>query len=146
MSQRISAVAADAARFVGIGAVNTVLTTLLYQALLFQVDHTSAFAIAWLSGLVLVSVAYPKIVFRSGPARPYRILANACYYALSFFVSLWVLRRLSLEISPRIAVFAMLGIVTPLNFVVSRQIFRLGQPPSDERTGAPNCLHEATGS
>ena len=143
---RISAVAADAARFVGIGAINTVLTTLLYQVLLFHLDHTSAFTIAWLSGLVLVSIAYPKIVFRSGPAGPYRILANACYYAFSFFVSLWVLRRLSLEISPRIAVFAMLGIVTPLNFVVSRQIFRLGQPPSVASSDLPNRLHEATDS
>ncbi|MDJ0923763.1 MAG: hypothetical protein QNJ77_04300 [Acidimicrobiia bacterium] len=132
MKRRLSVLVGDAVRFVGVGATNAVLTTALYQVLLFWLHYTPAFVIAWFSGLVFVSIAYPKIVFRTGPAGPYRILANAGYYALSFFLSLWVLDRLSRVMSARLAVFAMLALVTPLNFLVSRYIFRTGRQASEE--------------
>jgi putative flippase GtrA len=113
-------------RFLGIGAVNAVLTTALYQVLLFWMDYTPAFVIAWLTGLVFVSFAYPKIVFRVGRAGPYRILANAVYYGASFFISLWLLARFASIMSERLAVFAMLAVITPINFLTSRHIFRSG--------------------
>jgi putative flippase GtrA len=115
---------ADAVRFAGIGALNALLTTALYQVLLFWLNYTWAFSIAWLSGLVFISIAYPKVVFKTGKAGPYRILANAAYYGASFFLSLWALDRFSQVMSERLAVFAMLAVITPLNFIVSRYIFR----------------------
>jgi putative flippase GtrA len=117
----------DAVRFAGIGAVNVVLTTALYQLLLFWLGYVAAFTIAWLCGLVFISFAYPRVVFRTGRAGPYRVLANASYYGASFFVGLWLLSRFSRIMSDRLAVFAMLAVVTPLNFLVSRYIFRFGR-------------------
>lgn len=112
-------------RFLGVGAVNTLGTLALYQLLLFVLPYTPAYAIAWLVGLVFVNIAYPLFVY--GKALASRdSLWNTGYYLLSFAVS-WLLLRLftvELGIAPRLSVFVVLAITVPVNFLVTRHIYR----------------------
>jgi putative flippase GtrA len=130
VNKRFRGLFADAVRFLGIGAVNALLTTALYQLALFWLPYKTSFVVAWLAGLAFVSFAYPKLVFRTGRAGPYRVLANAGYYVASFFLSYWLLDQFARLMSERLAVFAMLAVITPLNFFVSRYIFRSGRNSS----------------
>lgn len=133
VKRQLRSLFSDAVRFAGIGVVNAALTTALYQLLLFWLGYAAAFTIAWVAGLVFISFAYPRVVFRTGRAGPYRILVNASYYVASYLLSLWLLDRFSQVMSDRLAVFAMLAVVTPLNFIASRYIFRFGGKPEPDQ-------------
>lgn len=112
-------------RFVTVGTANTLGTLLLYQLLLFVMPYTAAYAIAWGAGLVFVNVAYPLFVY--GKALASRdSLWNTGYYLLSFAAS-WLLLRLctvELGIPPRLSVFCVLAVMVPVNFLVTRYIYR----------------------
>lgn len=113
-------------RFVTVGAVNTVGTLLLYQLLLFAMPYMAAYALAWLAGLFFVNVAYPRFVYGKTTVPRRETLLNSAYYVLSFAVS-WALLRLftaAMDINPRLSVFCVLVIVVPLNFWVTRLIYR----------------------
>jgi NADH:ubiquinone oxidoreductase subunit 4 (subunit M) len=51
------------ARFFGAGAANTIGTFALLQALLLVLPSTPAYLIAWLAGLAIVVIFYPRRVF-----------------------------------------------------------------------------------
>ena len=114
-------------RFLTVGALNTLSTLLLYQLLLFVMPYTPAYAISWGAGLLFVNVAYPLFVY--GKALAGRdSLWNTGYYLLSFAVS-WLLLRLctvELGIAPRLSVFIVLAITVPINFLMTRLIYRKG--------------------
>ena len=115
----------DGWRFLLAGGVNTLLTLLLYQALLFKLNAELAWSLAWFSGLVLVSLAYPKLVFKQGVFTLRRVGLNLVYYLFSYLLSLGLLSVFvnTLGCGPRLAAFAVLAVTVPLNFVCSRCIF-----------------------
>src|SRR5690348_8009132 len=117
-------------RFVTVGTANTLGTLLLYQLLLFVMPYTPAYAIAWGAGLLFVNIAYPLFVYgKSFAGRD--SLWNTGYYLLSFAAS-WLLLRLctmELGIPPRLSVFCVLAVMVPVNFLVTRYIYRIAAAP-----------------
>lgn len=117
-------------RFVTVGTVNTLGTLLLYQLLLFVLPYDPAYVIAWAAGLVFVNLAYPLFVY--GKALASRdSLWNTGYYLLSFAAS-WLLLRLftaGFGVAPRLSVFGVLAVMVPLNFAVTRYIYRPAATP-----------------
>ena len=113
-------------RFLVTGAVNTLGTLLLYQLLLFVLPYTPAYALAWLAGLVFVNFAYPYFVYGRQAVTAGEALMNSGYYLLSFAAS-WVLLYLftsKVGIPPRLSIFCVLVVVVPVNFLVTRYIYR----------------------
>ena len=123
---RADTLLAQGLRFVGVGALNTFGTLLLYQLLLFVMSYTPAYAIAWIAGLVFVNLAYPYFVYSKPRATRRETLLNSCYYIGSFGLS-WVLLygfTNLLHVNPRLSILLVLALVVPLNFLVTRRIYR----------------------
>ena len=79
-----------------------------------------AYALAWLVGLIIVAVAYPKVVFRvtGGWARGGAI---AITYAVVFAVGLLLIRLLnSLTIHSRLSILLVLAVTTTMSYFGSR--------------------------
>lgn len=115
--------AGDGARFILAGALNTLLTLAVYQALLFVLPSWTAYTLSWVTGLLFVIVFYPSRVF--GDARRdarARATLGTCYAAV--FVTGLIVLRLTQQASipPRIAIFGVLLITTAANFILSRLI------------------------
>lgn len=122
----VSALLAQGLRFVAVGAANTLGTLLLYQLLLFVLPYTPAYVLAWLAGLVFVNFAYPRLVYGKPQVTRRETLLNSAYYVASFAFS-WALLYLftsGLGIHPRLSVFCVLALVVPVNFLVTRYIYR----------------------
>lgn len=113
-------------RFVTVGVVNAIGTLILYELLLFVVPYMYAYAISWLAGLFFVNIAYPHFVYRKAALTRRETVLNSAYYVLSFTVS-WALLHLFTEemgIRPRLSMLCVLAVVVPLNFLVTRGIYR----------------------
>jgi putative flippase GtrA len=113
-------------RFLVTGAVNTLGTLLLYQLLLFVLPYTPAYVLAWCAGLVFVNFAYPYFVYGRPAVTLHEALLNSGYYVLSFLAS-WGLLYLftsKAEIPPRLSIFCVLLLIVPVNFLVTRYIYR----------------------
>lgn len=112
-------------RFLSVGALNTLGTLLLYQLLLFVMPYTPAYVVAWGAGLVFVNLAYPLYVYGKALAGRDSVW-NTGYYLLSFAAS-WLLLQLitaGLGVAPRLSVFCVLAVMVPINFLVTRYIYR----------------------
>lgn len=123
---RASALVAQGARFVAVGAANTLGTLLLYQLLLLLLPYGYAYALAWLLGLVFVNIAYPRFVYGKARATRREAMLNSSFYLLSFGVS-WVLLYFCtgiLGVNPRLSILLVLAVTVPLNFLVTRLIYR----------------------
>lgn len=122
---RLGRVAGDGWRFLVAGGLNTLFTLGLYQVLLFWLSDTVSWSIAWLTGLALISLAYPKMVFRDAVFSGRRVALNIAYYMCSFGVSVLLLSLFTgtLGLGPRVAAFFVLAVTVPLNFFCSRYIF-----------------------
>jgi len=113
-------------RFITVGALNTLGTLALYQLLLFVVPYMAAYALAWLAGLFFVNVAYPRFVYGKPAVTRRDTALNSGYYLLSFIAS-WALLHLftsTAGIQARLSVFLVLAVVVPINFMVTRLIYR----------------------
>lgn len=122
----VKALAAQGMRFIVVGAVNTLGTLVIYELLLFVLPYTPSYALSWLAGLIFVNIAYPRFVYSKSGVKPTEVVLNSVYYGLSFVVS-WGLLYLftaRLGIYPRLSIFCVLVVMVPLNFVVTRYIYR----------------------
>lgn len=118
-------------RFLVTGAVNTLGTLLLYQLLLFVMPYTPAYVLAWCAGLVFVNFAYPYFVYGRAAVTLREAALNSGYYVLSFLASWGLLYLLTSKagIPPRLSIFGVLVVIVPVNFLVTRYIYRpKGQP------------------
>ena len=117
---------AQGLRFLTVGLVNTLGTLALYQLLLFVMPYSPAYAIAWIVGLVFVNLAYPYFVYGKPRATRRETLLNSCYYLGSFGLSWALLYGFTnlLHVNPRLSVLLVLALVVPLNFGVTRLIYR----------------------
>jgi putative flippase GtrA len=111
---------AEIGRYLLVGSANTLSTMAVYQLLVTILSPAVAYALAWLVGLVIVAVAYPKVVFRvtGGWARGEAI---AITYAVVFAVGLLMIRLLdSLTIHSRLSILLVLTVTTTMSYFASR--------------------------
>ena len=115
----------DAARFLGAGLVNTILTLGVYQLALFVVSASAAYALAWVVGLAFVTIVYPSQVFKGGDESARTRLAIIGVYVIGFVVGLVAIAMLSTTAaSERLAIFAVVAATTAINFLSMRLVTR----------------------
>jgi putative flippase GtrA len=111
---------AEIGRYLLMGSANTLSTMAVYQLLVTILSPAVAYALAWLVGLVIVAVAYPKVVFRvtGGWARGGAI---AITYAVVFAVGLLLIKLLnSVTIHSRLSILLVLAVTTTMSYFASR--------------------------
>lgn len=117
----------DALRFLSAGAINTILSLLIYQMALFILSPTFSYVIAWISGLAFVFAVYPDHVFPGSRRGIKGRLLLAASYASVFVAGLLFLRIIvTVTAAPRLAIFATLAVTTLSNFLLSRHVLRGG--------------------
>lgn len=111
---------AEIGRYLFAGSANTLSTMAIYQLLVTILKPAMAYSLAWLVGLLIVAVAYPKFVF--GVTRGWaRGGAIAITYATVFVVGLLLIKLLdSLTIYNRISIFLVLAVTTTMSYFGSR--------------------------
>ena len=113
-------------RFAIAGGLNTLLTIGIYQLTLTLMGPTGAYMTAWLAGLVIVSLAYPKIVFRLQTTL-LRRMALASLYIGVFLLGIFLLDSLVMGgVHPRIAVLIVVIVNAFVSYTASRLILRRG--------------------
>jgi putative flippase GtrA len=111
---------AEIGRYLLVGSANTLSTMAVYELLVTILSPAVAYALAWLVGLVIVAVAYPKIVFRvtGGWARGGAI---AIIYAAVFAVGLLLIALLeSLNVQDRLSILLVLPVTMTMSYFASR--------------------------
>ena len=111
---------AEIGRYLLVGSANTLSTMAVYQLLVTILSPAVAYALAWLVGLVIVAVAYPKFVFRvtGGWARGGAI---AITYAAVFAVGLLLIALLeSLNVQNRLSILLVLPVTITMSYLASR--------------------------
>ena len=111
---------AEIGRYLLVGSANTLSTMAVYQLLVTILSPAVAYALAWLVGLVIVAVAYPKFVFRvtGGWARGGAI---AITYVAVFVVGLLLIALLkSLKVQNRISILLVLPVTITMSYFASR--------------------------
>lgn len=111
---------AEIGRYLFAGSANTLSTMAVYQLLVTIFTPVVAYALAWLVGLLIVAVAYPKFVFRvtGGWARGGAI---AITYAAVFVVGLLLIKLLdSVAIHNRLSIFLVLAVTATMSYFGSR--------------------------
>lgn len=115
----------DAFRFFGAGIANTVVTYLLYQALLFVVSPPLAYTTTWIIGIVIVAAFYPSLVFRGGNASGRSRLFVIAVYGAGYLLGLATVTLLSALFGiPRLAIIAALIFTTLFDFFAMRFVTR----------------------
>lgn len=108
-------------RFVAAGALNTVLTFLLYQVLILFAVYPLAYSISFVAGIVFAANVYARTVFKV-ELRPKTATCFAIFYIASYLVGLGLLVFVVDYLStPKwlAPVFVMM-VMVPLNFFGSR--------------------------
>lgn len=124
-TQRGSSMIAQVRRFLGVGAVNTVLTFIIYEVLVLITSYRVAYTISFVAGVCFATVAQSIIVFRAR-LRFWPVVRFVAFYLASYLVGIEVLTFLveRLGIAPALAPFLLVMIMLPLNFLGSRLAFR----------------------
>lgn len=121
-----SGIFAQGSRFLVAGALNYLGTIILYQLLLFALPYSAAYVLSWFAGLVFVNLAYPLFVYGKPKLKGRQTVFNTLYYLASFGAS-WLLLYLftsRLGVPARLAIILVLAVIVPLNFLVTRYIYR----------------------
>ena len=117
-------------RFVVAGAVNTVFSIVVYQIALFAFSHPVAYAIAYVAGIALAYYAYARHVFRV-PLSAGRLAAFVVFYLASLLAET-LLNAAFIEwlgLHERIAIFATIAIMLPVNYFGSAKCLGRAQRP-----------------
>jgi hypothetical protein len=129
--EEVPRLASDAGRFLGAGIVNTVLTLVAYQLLLFVFSATVAYAITWVLGIAFVALVYPSRVFQGGRNTPAARMMTVAVYVFSFGIGVAVIQLLTITFGmERIAILAALAVTTCFNFLAMRTVLRARQAKS----------------
>ena len=124
--------AAQVLRFIAAGAANTLLSVIVYQLALFAVSYTVSYGIAYVTGLAFAWYVYARHVFRA-PLSAARMVGFAAFYVASLIAGTWVNAGFIewLGLQPRLAIFATVAVMLPVNYVGSKWClrgFRLAHP------------------
>jgi putative flippase GtrA len=122
---------APVVRFLVAGAVNTLFSIVIYQAALFVTGHVAAYIMAYIAGIVFAYIIYARHVFNAELSSK-RFVAFALFYATSGSAGTVVNAALIdyLTMHPRIAIFATVMIMLPLNYFGSQWSLRGKASPS----------------
>ena len=112
-------------RFIAAGGANTLLAIGVYQLALFAVGYTLAYGIAYGVGIAFGWYVYSKHVFRA-PLSAARLAAFAGFYVASMIAGAWLNGRFVewLAFPPRLAIFATVAAMLPVNYAGSRWCLR----------------------
>ncbi len=113
----------DALRFLGAGCLNTLITYVIYQILLFVLTPSLAYSCTWVIGILFVALFYPSKVFgRSNPSGRLKLLV-AGVYAVSYLIGLATIMMLNAWYGiPRFSIIIALFLTTCFNFFVMRYV------------------------
>lgn len=115
----------DLVRFLGAGVVNTTLTIIIYELLLFVMGAGVAYAITWLVGMAFVITVYPSHVFKGGNKSLRARILTMGVYVTGFFIGLGIITGLDYTFdAPRLAILAALVVTTAFNFLGMRLVSR----------------------
>ena len=114
-----------ALRFVIAGALNTLFSIIVYQLMLFVVGHVAAYAVGYISSIVLAYYLYARHVFDAQMTSA-RFAAFALFYLFTWFVGTLVNAALIeyLGVHARAAIFVTIAIMLPINYFGSRRCLR----------------------
>lgn len=116
----------DGLRFVLVGAGNTLLTLLIFQALLFFLSPLVSYYVSWAIGLALLMMAFPRYVFKGSALTSWRAVLTVTIYLISLLAGGFLLNELTvLGITPRLGIVMTVAFTTMFNFAASRLVFRL---------------------
>lgn len=111
-------------RFVVAGLANSIITIAIYQIFVSYLSPAAAYAGAWVFGILLVAIVYPRAVYRRR-ASPASRGTIALVYIGSFFLGLSVAQLLTqLGFHPRLMVFAVLIVTSVINYFGGRIALR----------------------
>jgi putative flippase GtrA len=122
---RLDGWSGDGLRFLLAGAINTLITLVAYELLLFFAPTWLAYSSSWVMGLLFVVVFYPSRVFARARRDFTARLWLGTSYVLVFVIGLAALRLLEArEVPSRLAIFAVLALTTSSNFLLGRFVLR----------------------
>lgn len=113
------------ARFLLVGATNTVFSYVLYLLLLALMPYLYAYSMSYAAGVVLSYVLNSRFVFRQSLSLAKFLQFPAVYviqYALGATL-LWLLVG-QVSLSPELAMLAVVVLTIPVTFLVSRFILK----------------------
>ena len=116
----------DALRFIIGGVINTAFTYVIFLLALPFSNHTIAYCISWLAGILFVVLVYPSKVFVDSNNSLTKKVAIAAQYIVVFIGGLFMLKALVEYFLIRESVSMGLTIIftTVLNFVLMRFLLR----------------------
>jgi len=117
-------------RFLGVGALNTVVTYLLYLGLLAAMPYIAAYSLAYAAGIVLSYYLTARFVFRA-PLRWSSAFRFPLVYVAQYLLSAAILAVLVdlLTVDPRMAPLIVIAATVPATFALARVITtRRGNP------------------
>jgi putative flippase GtrA len=120
------------ARFLLVGASNTLVTLVLLALLARVLDPRLAYTIVFALGLVYTTVLSRRYVFRARRSRA-RGAAFVAWYLAVYALGLGVVHLLSRAgaDSPDLLALLTVGVTAPVNFLGGRLIFRPDGAPGD---------------
>ena len=119
------AIVGDGIRFIVAGAINSLITVILYQLLLGYFSHSYSYALSWIIGMMFLIVVYPSKVFRVENSGLKNSLLTIFVYIATFYFGLKLLDYLVLkDIHPRLAIFLVMGCIALINFLLTRKIYK----------------------
>lgn len=112
-------------RFVAAGAVNTALSLLVYQAALFVMPHVLAYVLSYVAGIVIAYLLYSRRVF-DAPLATSRFAVFALFYSTSLAIGTGLNALLidQLGVAERLAIFATIAAMLPVNYLGARHCLR----------------------
>lgn len=110
-------------KYIGVGAINTIITYLLYLILLYILNYQISYTIAYLFGIGLSYWLNLKVVFKENSSKKKIVLFPLVYlvqYTLGMFILYAAIDKFNLpeEIAPILVVF----ITIPLTFFLTRKV------------------------
>ena len=108
-------------RFLIAGGINTLLSYLIYLALLRFASYLIAFSISFAAGIFIAYALNAGFVFRTGFSLA-KMAKFPALYVIQYLAGLLLLRVLigSLGIDERIAPLINVALLTPLTFMINR--------------------------
>jgi hypothetical protein len=109
-------------RFISLGAVNTALTAILYQVLLYFTSSTLAYSLSWLTGFLILVLLYPKYVFGTSITIS-SILMTSIIYLSSLFLGVVMFYYLDASMmSPRLSIFLVIIVTSIYNYLLMNKL------------------------
>ena len=105
-------------RFLSVGALNTLLTLLIYQLLLIIVSASAAYVASWLIGFFFLIIVYPKYVFGVNSSKKNHFLVGLVYIS-SLLIGKWIIGLLvEQEFNQRVLIIIVISMTTLYNYLL----------------------------